>query len=89
MRKRKIKARFFDAVSEMVDWNRMERLIDQHDTRSKPLDGIPAYPGIILFKMCLLGTWYGLSDTELEIGRARKAQPGKRPFPSPSRGFAA
>jgi transposase, IS5 family len=53
--KRKINARFFDSVDAMVDWNRIKRLIDKHETRGKRLDGNPAYAGIILFKMSLLG----------------------------------
>ena len=64
--KRKINTRFFDAVNAMIDWGSLERVIDQHDTRGKRLDGNPCYAGLVLFKMSLLGIWYGLSDRELE-----------------------
>ena len=64
--KRKINTRFFDAVNAMIDWGRIERVIDQFDTRGKRLDGNPCYAGLVLFKMSLLGIWYGLSDRELE-----------------------
>ncbi|MBK9449874.1 MAG: transposase [Bacteroidetes bacterium] len=64
--KRKINTRFFDAVNAMIDWGSIEKVIDQFDTRGKRLDGNPCYAGLVLFKMSLLGIWYGLSDRELE-----------------------
>ena len=66
IRNRKINARFFDQVNAMIDWRALEAVVNKHDTRGKRLDGNPAYPGLVLFKMCLLGIWYGLSDRELE-----------------------
>lgn len=66
LRGRKINARFFDQVNAMIDWRRIELIINRVDTRGKRLDGNLAYPGLVLFKMSLLGIWYGLSDRALE-----------------------
>ncbi len=48
--KRKINTRFFDAVNAMIDWGRIERVIDQFDPRGKRLDGNPCYAGLVLSK---------------------------------------
>ena len=34
--------------------------------RGHSVDGRPAYSGLLLFKMLLLGIWYGLSDEKVE-----------------------
>ena len=41
-------------------------IIDNDYTRGKSAVGCPSYDGILLFKMCLLQSWYGLSDYEVE-----------------------
>lgn len=33
--------------------------------KGKSATGCPSYGGVLLFKMCLLQTWYGLSDYEV------------------------
>ncbi len=53
-------------MNELLDWNSISHLIDQNYKRGKSATGKPSYDGLLLFKMCLLQTWYGLSDYEVE-----------------------
>lgn len=64
--RRKIKSEFFDQVNKVVDWKPISRLIDAHYRKGTSATGTPAYDGLLLFKMGLLQTWYGLSDYEVE-----------------------
>ncbi len=66
LRSRKIKSIFFDQVKQLVDWRPLSNLINKHYSRGKKANGQPAYEGLLLFKMGLLQTWYGLSDYEVE-----------------------
>ena len=66
LRSRKIKKVFFTQMNDLLDWESISLLIDQHYTKGKSAVGNPSYDGLLLFKMCLLQTWYGLSDYEVE-----------------------
>lgn len=66
LRTRKIKATFFNQIDQLLDWKRIERIIDKHYKKGESATGTPAYQGLLLFKMCLLQSWYGLSDYEVE-----------------------
>jgi IS5 family transposase len=66
LRSRKIKRTFFTQINELIDWNSIEELIDIDYSRGKSAVGKPSYNGLLLFKMCLLQSWYGLSDYEVE-----------------------
>jgi IS5 family transposase len=66
LRSRKIKKVFFTQMNDLLDWNTISNVIDQHYTKGKSAVGNPSYDGLLLFKMCLLQTWYGLSDYEVE-----------------------
>ena len=63
---RKIKAEFFQHINILIDWSRIEVLIKRHYSKGKSATGRQSYSGLLLFKMLLLQTWYGLSDYELE-----------------------
>jgi IS5 family transposase len=65
-RARKIKATFFTQINKIIDWSSVSYVINKYYTKSKSATGKPAYDGLLLFKMCLLQTWYGLSDYEVE-----------------------
>lgn len=65
-RSRKIKQTFFVQMNTLLDWEKIRDLIEKHYNRGKSATGTPSYDGILLFKMCLLQTWYGLSDYEVE-----------------------
>lgn len=66
LRSRKIKKTFFNQINTLLDWSKISKVIDTHYIRGKSATGNPSYDGILLFKMCLLQTWYGLSDYEVE-----------------------
>lgn len=57
---------FLEQVNQLIDWKIVEMVIDNYDTRGKGIAGNSAYPGLVLFKMSLLGIWYNLSDRALE-----------------------
>lgn len=63
---RKIDTRFFDTINKLIDWNKIAETIQQYYTKGESVDGRLPYDGLLLFKMLLLQTWYGLSDYELE-----------------------
>lgn len=64
--RRKLKSTFFAQINKLVDWPAVESVIEKHYSKGQSVAGRPSYPGLLLFKMCLLQTWYGLSDYEVE-----------------------
>lgn len=50
----------------LIDWRPIRTLINEKYTKRQNAAGAPAYDVILLFKMLLLQTWYGLSDCALE-----------------------
>jgi IS5 family transposase len=66
LRIRKIKNQFFKQIDTLIDWKPITTLINRHYTKGMNAVGTPAYDGLLLFKMSLLQTWYGLSDYEVE-----------------------
>ncbi len=66
LRTRKIKTTFFSQINTLIDWDSISKIIDKDYSRGKSAVGKPSYDGLLLFKMCLLQSWYGLSDYEVE-----------------------
>lgn len=66
LRSRKIKTVFFDQINTLLDWKKISGLMANYYIKGKSASGSPSYNGLLLFKMCLLQTWYGLSDYEAE-----------------------
>ena len=66
LRSRKIKRTFFTQINNLLDWSAISYIISTYYTKGKSSTGKPSYSGLLLFKMCLLQTWYGLSDYEVE-----------------------
>ena len=66
LRIRKIKSQFFQQVDLLLDWDSISKIINKHYKKGESAVGTPSYEGLLLFKMCLLQTWYGLSDYEVE-----------------------
>lgn len=66
LRTRKIKSTFFSQINTIIDWEEIRLLIDKDYSKGKSATGTPSYDGVLLFKMLLLETWYGLSDYEVE-----------------------
>lgn len=63
---RKIKSQFFAQINLIIDWRPISNIINKHYSRGLSATGQPSYDGLLLFKMSLLQTWYGLSDYEVE-----------------------
>ena len=66
LRARKIKKTFFSQMHKLIDWDAISKIIDLDYSKGKSAVGKPSYDGLLLFKMCLLQSWYGLSDYEVE-----------------------
>jgi IS5 family transposase len=66
LRRRKIKKTFFNQINRLIDWDIISEIIDKDYSKGKSAVGKPSYDGLLLFKMCLLQSWYGLSDYEVE-----------------------
>jgi len=66
LRVRKIKKQFFTQINDLLDWDSISKMIDKHCPRGSNAVGQSSYDGLLLFKMSLLQTWYGLSDYEVE-----------------------
>lgn len=66
LRTRKIKTTFFNQINQLIDWKIISSIIDNDYQKGKSATGTPSYDGLLLFKMCLLQSWYGLSDYEVE-----------------------
>lgn len=66
LRTRKIKTTFFAQMNSLIDWSKVSKTLDKYYKKGKSATGAPSYDGLLLFKMCLLQTWYGLSDYEVE-----------------------
>jgi len=66
LRSRKIKRTFFTQINTLIDWEPIVSLLKIHYKKGKSATGKPSYSGLLLFKMSLLQTWYGLSDYEVE-----------------------
>ena len=48
---------FLERVNQLLVWRRIEGVIYSYDTRGRGIAGNTAYPGLVLFKMSLLGIW--------------------------------
>lgn len=66
LRIRKIKSTFFNQMDALIDWRMLTNIINKYYTKGNSAVGNPSYDGLLLFKMSLLQTWYGLSDYEVE-----------------------
>jgi len=66
LRTRKIKTTFFTQINTLIDWDKISTIINKDYSKGKSAVGKPSYDGLLLFKMCLLQSWYGLSDYEVE-----------------------
>lgn len=69
-RKRK-RPNFLDAVSGLIKWDYVEKLLRRRLRRSeKNAVGVKAYPALVMFKILLLQSWHNLSDQEMEYALA-------------------
>lgn len=64
--KRKIKSEFYNQIDYLIDFQSIEKEIELYYKKGNSAAGRPSHRGIVLFKMCLLGYFYDLSDYEVE-----------------------
>lgn len=57
---------FYNQIDMLIDWDKIEKVINRYYHKNKTIDGRPAYNGVLLFKMLLLGIWNDLSDIKTE-----------------------
>jgi IS5 family transposase len=61
------KGNFLKQIDHLIDWTPVEKAIAQHYAPVSDAAGRPAYSGLLLFKMLLIGIWNGgLSDESVE-----------------------
>ena len=60
--RRKVKSELFTQIDLIIDWKPIIKILDKYYSRGQSAVGNPSYPALVLFKMELLQTWYGLSD---------------------------
>ncbi|MFO1289616.1 MAG: IS5 family transposase [Nitrosomonas sp.] len=54
-------------IDQLIDWDSIEKAIAEHYSPISDAAGRPAYSGLLLFKMLLVGIWNGgLSDESVE-----------------------
>ena len=63
---RKVKQTFFSQINTVIDWAPIRAIIEVAYTKGYKSTGRPSYDCLVLFKIELLRTWYGLSDGEVE-----------------------
>jgi len=66
MEKRKVNDTFLRQINLILDWDKIEKVLNKYYNKGESVSGRKAYPALLLFKMTLLQTWYGLSDYEIE-----------------------
>ena len=62
----RMKHSFLRQISACVDWRGIRTLLNKKYTKTQNATGNPAYDALMMFKILLLQTWYGLSDYEVE-----------------------
>ena len=62
----RMKHSFLRQISACVDWRGIRTLLNKKYTKTQNATGSPAYDALMMFKILLLQTWYGLSDCEVE-----------------------
>ena len=61
------KSNFLTQIDQLIDWKPIDESIRKHYNPGQDVTGRPAYSGLLLFKMLLVGIWNGgLSDESVE-----------------------
>lgn len=60
------KKSFLSDVDTIIDFTKIDRKLKKKYNPKHRLDGSPAYPSLMMFKILLLQCWYNLSDYEAE-----------------------
>lgn len=65
-RLKKAKRSFLLEVDKIIDFTKIERKLKKKYNPKARIDGAPAYPSLLMFKILLLQQWFNLSDYEAE-----------------------
>jgi IS5 family transposase len=61
------KSNFLNQSDHLITWKAIDGVVRQHYAPASDVTGRPAYPGLLLFNMLLVGIWNGgLSDESAE-----------------------
>ena len=63
---RKINKSFFNSINKIINWDKIDKIINQNYSKGKRTDGRPAYLGLLLFKLCLLEEWFEINNSHIE-----------------------
>ncbi|GAA5578894.1 ISPg1 transposase [Porphyromonas gingivalis] len=66
LRRDRMKHSFLRQINAGVDWRGIRTLLNKKYTKTQNAIGNPAYDALLMFKILLLETRYGLSDYEVE-----------------------
>ena len=66
VRRDRMKHSFLRQISACVDCRGIRTLLNKKYTKTQNATSNPAYDALMMFKILLLQTWYGLSDYEVE-----------------------
>lgn len=64
--RRKVKQTFFNQINKIIDWQPIRDIIEKAYAKGRKHNGRPCHDSLVLFRIELLRTWYGLSDYEVE-----------------------
>ncbi len=53
------KGNFLNQIDQLIDWQPIGQAVRRHYAPVSDVVGRPAYPGLLLFKMLLVGLWHG------------------------------
>ena len=59
-------SKFYAQINLLIDWTKIETLINRYYTKENTLKGEKPCTGLMLFKMLLIEIWNGLSDVQTE-----------------------
>ena len=58
---------FLEKVDLLIDWKKIENILNKKYKEVESADGRPAYPALPMFKLLLLQRWNNLSDPQTEV----------------------
>lgn len=65
-RRQKARNEFLERIDLLIDWRPFQTLINKKLNKKAQAKGEATYDGVLMFKILLLETWYGLSDRAVE-----------------------
>ena len=60
------KSEFLIKVKDLIEWEKLNKILQSKLKRNKNAAGNPPYSELLLFKILLLETWFNLSDEKVE-----------------------